>query len=400
MTITIFTPTHNSKYILEAYESIKDQQFDEWLIGLNNGASPVNINDPRVKQIDLGNVEPMVGYLKGSLCDLASGDILVELDHDDLLMSNAIEEIRKAFLDPEIGFVYSNTIRCTSDFRPTEIFSEVYGWRYRDSGYKGLLEYVSFDPTPASVSRIWYAPDHVRAFRKSAYLASGGYDKTMRVLDDQDLMARLYGVTKFHHIDKPLYIYRIDGENTYLKYNKEIQDNVYRIYDRHFEGMVDSWSNRSGLLKVELGGRMNAKDGYITVDLRDATINSDLNGKWPFADGTVGVVRAFDVFEHLKDPIHTMKELYRILATGGYAIIQVPSTDGRGAFQDPTHVSFWNQNSFKYYTDRFFNKYIDCQVRFQAIRLYTTELNQDRVCWTVAHLMKLGDDRVAGEVRI
>jgi len=26
-----------------------------------------------------------------------------------------------------------------------------------------------------------------------------------------------------------------------------------------------------------------------------------------------------------------------------------PSTDGRGAFQDPTHLSFWNLNSWFYF---------------------------------------------------
>jgi hypothetical protein len=30
--------------------------------------------------------------------------------------------------------------------------------------------------------------------------------------------------------------------------------------------------------------------------------------------------------------------------------ILVPSTDGRGAFQDPTHVSFWNANTFAYFS--------------------------------------------------
>ena len=146
MNITIFTPTHNSSRILEAYESLKNQEFNEWIIGLNNGANRVPIDDPRVKQVDLGTIEPMVGLLKGMLCEMATGDILVELDHDDLLMPNALEEIHDAFLDPEIGFVYSNTIRCTGDFQPTEVFSIAYGWEYRDSGYKGLLEYVSFDP--------------------------------------------------------------------------------------------------------------------------------------------------------------------------------------------------------------------------------------------------------------
>jgi hypothetical protein len=86
-----------------------------------------------------------------------------------------------------------------------------------------------------------------------------------------------------------------------------------------------------------------------------------------------------------------MKELYRVLAPGGYALIQVPSTDGRGAFQDPTHVSFWNENSFLYYTNRDWAQYIDTPVRFQAMRLFTTAKNTQEVCWTQAHLVKLSD---------
>ena len=48
---------------------------------------------------------------------------------------------------------------------------------------------------------------------------------------------------------------------------------------------------------------------------------------------------------------------------------QTPSTDDRGAFQDPTHVSFWNSNSFWYYTRADQNRLIDSPVRFQANRL-------------------------------
>jgi hypothetical protein len=38
-----------------------------------------------------------------------------------------------------------------------------------------------------------------------------------------------------------------------------------------------------------------------------------------------------------------------VLKPGGTAEITVPTTDGPGAFQDPTHVSFWNRRSFLYY---------------------------------------------------
>jgi hypothetical protein len=71
-----------------------------------------------------------------------------------------------------------------------------------------------------------------------------------------------------------------------------------------------------------------------------------------------------------------MSEIHRVLSDGGWAFIEVPSTDGRGAWQDPTHVSFWNQNNFWYYTrqqqmDYIYNK----EIKFQARDLQTAYPN-------------------------
>jgi len=76
---------------------------------------------------------------------------------------------------------------------------------------------------------------------------------------------------------------------------------------------------------------------------------ADLNEPWPFADNEVSYFRAHDIIEHLVDKIKTMNELWRCLASGSVVEIEVPTTDGSGAFQDPTHVSFWNRRSFLYY---------------------------------------------------
>lgn len=441
VSISLFTPTHDSSHLLEAYNSFKDQDFLEWVIILNNNAAPVDIEDVRVKQIHLdsdiwaefinassvfkefgegdyetwlASTQSWVGPLKAYACSKCVGDVLFELDHDDLLTPDALAETASAFEDEEVGFVYSNTIHAYgSNFGKVTRFDERYGWRYREVEYNGhkLDEHISFDPKPDSISRIWFAPNHLRAFRRSVYEAIGGYAKNMRVLDDLDLMCRLYLKTKFKHIDKGLYVYRYhlneDGSlsNTFARpdLNPEIQNNVYRVHDRYFDDMVGKFADDEKLLKVELGGRMAAKDGYQTVDLCDADVIANLNELWPFEDNSVGVFRAFDVFEHLKSPIHTMQELYRCLIPGGYAVIQVPSTDGRGAFQDPTHVSFWNANSFLYYTNRQYSKYLpkDTNIRFQALRVYDTESNADHVIWTVAHLVKLTDDyRYSGPVDI
>jgi glycosyltransferase involved in cell wall biosynthesis len=396
MKVSVFTPTHKSDWLPKIYECLLEQTYTdwEWVIVYNNGGVKIGFDDPRVVEIVLEyRTNEWVGPMKAYACEKCTGDILLEMDHDDLLTSDALEEVVAAFFDPEVGFVYSNTIHATGDFKKVERFNEMFGWRYREVEYKGhtLDEHIHFEPTPDCVSRIWFAPNHLRAFRKSIYESIGGYNKDMRILDDLDIMCRFYAVTKFKHIDKGLYVYRIHGENTYLRYNAEIQENVHRIHDEYIESLVEKWSADNKLKLVELGGRFNAKPGYETVDLKDCDIVCDLNGPWPFEDSSVGCIRAMDVFEHLKDPLHTMKELYRVMAPGGWAIIQVPSTDARGAFQDPTHVSYWNENSFFYYTKEHYAKYIDTPVRFQAPRLFTTRCTDDRVCWVVAHLVSLKD---------
>lgn len=406
MKISVFTPTHDSSWLEKIWQCLAEQTHQdwEWVIVYNNGAKRIGFSDPRVREVSIPiKTNEWVGPLKEFACRQCSGEVFLELDHDDLLTPDALEEVARAFEDQEVGFVYSNTIHAGPNLERWQRFDERYGWKYRVVNYKGheLDEHISFEPTPDSVSKIWFAPNHLRAFRWEAYHAAGGYSTDMRILDDLDLMCRLYKVTKFKHIDKGLYIYRVHGQNTWLRYNDEIQQNVYRIHDIYAEDLAGKWAKDNGLRRVELGGRMNAREGYETVDLFDADIIADLNKPWPFEDSSVGLVRAVDVFEHLVDPLHTMKELYRVLAPGGWAFIQVPSTDGRGAFQDPTHRSFWNQNSFFYYTRADFAKYIGTPVRFMNERLYTTDKNADGVCWTVAHLISLKDGfRPAGLIEI
>ncbi len=107
---------------------------------------------------------------------------------------------------------------------------------------------------------------------------------------------------------------------------------------------------------VDLGCGIHKPKGFIGVDLSAAAgvdIVADLSQTFPFPDNTVDYLRAHDIVEHLPDRIHTMNEIWRICKPGAWVDIRVPSTDGRGAFQDPTHISFWNINSFQYYAQEF-----------------------------------------------
>jgi predicted SAM-dependent methyltransferase len=73
----------------------------------------------------------------------------------------------------------------------------------------------------------------------------------------------------------------------------------------------------------------------------------------PYEDSSVDMVRADDFLEHIPigKTVQVVTEIWRVLKPGGIFESLTPSTDGRGAFQDPTHASFWNANSWLYYTD-------------------------------------------------
>lgn len=106
-------------------------------------------------------------------------------------------------------------------------------------------------------------------------------------------------------------------------------------------------------MKIDLCCGNRKPEGFFGVDsyMNDGVdIIADLNNRFPFDDNSISHVRAYDAIEHLINPIFTMNEIWRVSKADGYVEICVPSTDGKGAFQDPTHRSFWNINSFLYYT--------------------------------------------------
>ena len=126
---------------------------------------------------------------------------------------------------------------------------------------------------------------------------------------------------------------------------------------------------------MDLCGGFDSPPGYVVLDqvIPESVpgIQGDLNKRWQLPDSSVGVIRAYDALEHLKDPIHTMNEAWRVLAPGGFFLSRTPSTSGMGAFCDPTHLSFWNELSFRYYCNQRFSRYIrEFKGRFQASRVF------------------------------
>jgi SAM-dependent methyltransferase len=381
--LSVFTPSHNPAFLTDCFNSLKAQTFEdwEWIVLLNRGArwAPPRA-DRRVRVVAAPGFGG-VGAAKYRACAEARGEILVELDHDDLLASSALRAIHEAFAcRPDLALVYSHCAQILEDgSRDDSMFNPAYGWEYRDASVDGrdVTYPVAFQPTPHNVSYIWFAPNHVRAFSRAAYEKAGGYDPARNVLDDHDLMCRLYQVGDFHLIDDCLYLQRVHPANTQSEQatNAFIQTETVTVYAQYIERNALAWARRRHLLALDLGAAHARPDGYVGVDRRDGD-DVDIIAELPLplllADGSVGVIRAVDFLEHVADKVALFNELYRLLAPGGLLLSQTPSTYGRGAFQDPTHVAFYNENSFWYFTEAKYQTYVpEIEARFQVSRLVT-----------------------------
>lgn len=415
---SVFTPSHHPRFLDECLTSLQAQTCPdwEWIVLLNNGARwRPERPDERVR-VEIADGLHGVGAAKRRACELARGEILVELDHDDLLAKACLAELGKAFdSHPETVFVYSNTAQITEDGQRDDTrFNEAYGWQYEEVEVddRKVLQALSMAPTPHNVAYIWYAPNHVRAFRKESYEKAGGYDATRTVLDDQDLMCRLFHIGDFHHIPRCLYLQRMHRANTqrHPEVNAHIQRETVALYDKYIEANALAWTQRRGLLALDLGAAHRKPPGYVGVDRRPAEgvdIVATLPEKLDLPDDSVGLVRAVDFLVHVPAKVPLINELYRLLAPGGMLLTMTPSSDGRGAYQDPTHVAYYNENSFWYYTDNKYRAFVpDLEARFQSSRLvtyYPTEWHsKNNIFYVVANLiaMKDGAERCGGPLLV
>jgi SAM-dependent methyltransferase len=198
------------------------------------------------------------------------------------------------------------------------------------------------------------------------------------------------------------------GKNTHLEpeANARIQELTVQLYDRNVQPNALAWAKRRGLLAVDLGAAHSKPAEYLGVDryeAPDVDLVCDVESGIDLPDNSVGVVRAVDFLEHVADKIGIFNEIYRILAPNGLLLSLTPSTDGRGAFQDPTHIAYYNENSFWYVTDSNYARYVpEITCRFQSSRLLTyfpSDWHQaHNISYVAANLIAIKDDTRNGGI--
>lgn len=391
MRFSVITPTHNPKWLADTWDSLRGQTFTdfEWIVVVNDkrgsrvqcegharAVNKIVDGDPRVRVLVDGNKFLGIGAVKKKAFSAGKGDVLVELDHDDILLPDALEELNRAFEDESVGFVYSDFADFDDKEKEGQGTVRTYmsdrrrGWL--DTGFRfyratlggvrpGSYECVRALPaTGVNVSHIYTAPNHVRAWRKSVYEEVGGHSEKLAIADDAELMIRTYLVTHFAHIQKPLYLYRLTDENSWANNINIIRDLTNTFMQENMEKLLSVWCEREGLALRDF-----SDDPRLGWEVGDASHD--------IADGSVGVVRASDFLCRHSDHELIMKRIWRMLADGGILLSDTPSTDGRGAFQDPKNIGYWNENSFWYWTRPEFQRFLQDQVTVPVFRpMYVT----------------------------
>lgn len=87
------------------------------------------------------------------------------------------------------------------------------------------------------------------------------------------------------------------------------------------------------------------------ADALERVVNCGRFGRRVLPSGHFERIDAFDVLEHVMQLPFLMSNCLELLANGGKMFVHVPYDLSLGAWQDPTHVRAFNQNSWLYYTD-------------------------------------------------
>lgn len=109
------------------------------------------------------------------------------------------------------------------------------------------------------------------------------------------------------------------------------------------------WLNLDIIARTEPDLLLNLAEA-LALPLRAMT---PAHGELLLEEGSVDLINANNVLEHVPDLVALMGNCLKLLKLGGEFRIEVPYEHARSAWQDPTHVRALNENSWIYYTDWF-----------------------------------------------
>lgn len=259
---SIFTPTYKTgERIKRTYESLRNQTWvnwewvvvddspdeETWKILKKIAAQDYRVKPHRIYPLTEGNV----GLAKHRAAMLCDGDWLVELDHDDALISTCLQICQEAIdANPDAGFLYSDVCELYEDGEMKYYDHDwTGGWyarhdNYFDFGYAGhtwteadgkkYLAHWYPDINPLTIRFNISMPDHVRMWERNLYHKIGGHNKKTPVADDFEIIVRSFLHTRFIHVKRMLYL-QYNNRNSTVDNNATDINRRARLIRDHYD---------------------------------------------------------------------------------------------------------------------------------------------------------------------
>ena len=207
--ISVVMPTYNPKveWLLEAVGSVRNQLYPHWELCIADDAS----SDPRVREalerlasederikVVFREANGHISAASNSALELATGDWIALLDHDDLLPEHALALVAQAIVaNPGVGLIYSDEDKI-------------------DENGQRLNAYFKSDWN-LELFRSQNMISHLGVYRRDLVDKVGGFRVGFEGSQDYDLALRcieLLDADQIVHIPRVLYHWRIHAQST------------------------------------------------------------------------------------------------------------------------------------------------------------------------------------------
>ncbi len=226
--VSVIVPTFNTPepMLRQMLDSVLAQLYPEWeLCVADDGSSEPHVEkvlrhyaskEPRIK-LDLGRENRGVSHASNRALEMATGEFVVLLDHDDILEEQALFRVAESVAEDSPDMLYSDEVLTTPDGAD-------------------IRRYV-FRPA--------FSPDYLRAHPYIVHLAGfrtrllrkiGGFDESLSISQDYDLILRASEKARtIVHIPEILYQWRFHGASAGHRKMGEVMEISKSVLRRHLE---------------------------------------------------------------------------------------------------------------------------------------------------------------------
>jgi GT2 family glycosyltransferase len=226
--ISIVVPTYNTPepMLREMLSSVRAQLYSDWeLCVADDGSSARHVveilkeaarTDHRITLV-LGAQNRGVSFASNRALELVTGEFVVLLDHDDILEPQALFRVAESITEDNPDMVYSDEVLVTPD--ATAVKQYVYRPAFSPEFLRGHPYIV-----------------HLVGFRTELVKRVGGFDETLRISQDYDLILRVSELARtVVHIPDILYQWRVHTGSAGHRKMDEVMATSKAVLQRHLD---------------------------------------------------------------------------------------------------------------------------------------------------------------------